>query len=100
MNAQLLHFPWVTRWNQKGEFRLNRAVVVIAPMHKRVRCPPECEGCFYCEAGIFACTRCGGAEGSLPTDCPGERMSEVIERAVLEGVIDYTLRGGWIRGKL
>lgn len=35
------------------------------------------------------CKVCGGAEGSLPTDCPGVRMSPAQEGAVQRGEIDF-----------
>jgi hypothetical protein len=31
--------------------------------------------CQFCDGGLFACTVCDGAEGSLPTDCPGTPSS-------------------------
>lgn len=67
--------------------------------HKRVRCPgtsDRCAGgyCMTCE--LYACERCGGAEGTLPRDCPGERMSEDQQRDVYEGRIDFRWRQGWV----
>ena len=49
-----------------------------------------------CQACVLAyCKVCGGAEGSLPTDCPGERMPHELEDRVYAGDIDYTRRYGW-----
>lgn len=47
------------------------------------------------------CKVCGGAEGSLPTLCPGRRMTEQEERDVYAGRLDFTngpMSGGawWI----
>lgn len=44
---------------------------------------------------LAACDVCGGGEGSLPSECPGERMSEAQEAAVYSGKTDF--KGGqWI----
>lgn len=40
---------------------------------------------------------CGGAESSLPTDCPGEKMHVVVECEVIAGMIDYRRRQGWVQ---
>jgi len=52
--------------------------------------------CFGCEGGLAHCTVCGGAEGSLPTDCPGVRMSYVQQDLVYEGKIDFRVGRGWV----
>jgi hypothetical protein len=72
------------------------AIILAWPRHHRSRCGPECHGCFCCNGGLFLCTRCGGAEGSLPTDCPGERMSQELDMAVYGGRVDYLRDRGWI----
>ena len=41
------------------------------------------------EHGLAHCKVCGGAEGSLPTDCPGERMTQLQEDAVYQGWLDF-----------
>lgn len=58
----------------------------------------ECmEGrCMFCSGGLSMCTVCGGAEGSMPTDCPGEPMSWDTGQQVYEGLIDYRRGQGWI----
>lgn len=69
------------------------------PGHHMYRCPPSCKGCCICEGGLFLCTRCGGAEGSLPTDCPGHEMGEAEHDAIMGNRMDYDLRrGGWVVG--
>lgn len=40
------------------------------------------------------CQVCNGAEGSLPTDCPVDKMSAEIEEAVYAGKIDF-VSGAW-----
>ena len=41
------------------------------------------------------CKVCGGAEGTLPTECPGERMTEQQELDVWDSVIDFK-DGKWV----
>lgn len=62
--------------------------------HVRATCLDTCEGCNYCLGGLYACTVCGGAEGSLPTECPKEEMTDEQERAVFNGALDY-INGRW-----
>lgn len=65
--------------------------------HTLYACPPDCTrpNCPICDGGLAHCTVCGGAEGSLPTECPRERMNEETERAVYARQLDY--RGGvWV----
>lgn len=45
--------------------------------------------------GISACRTCGGAEGSLPTDCPGGLMLASTEEAIYNGIIDF-VGGKWV----
>ena len=71
-------------------------IVLNFPRHHRARCR-ECDhGCFYCEGGLFSCTRCGGAESSLTTDCCGERMTLSALDSVSAGIRDYRRHDGWI----
>lgn len=66
--------------------------------HHWVRCrQPKCNGCMYCRGGLACCDRCGGAEGDLPTHCPGRRMNAAERIRISEGRLDYDeRRGGWI----
>lgn len=57
-------------------------------VHKEL--PDTCVSCI-----LANCMICGGAEASLPTDCPGYRMEPSVDNAVLEGVLDFTARLGW-----
>lgn len=56
----------------------------------------EYPGCMFCDGGLFACTVCGGIEGSLTTDCPGKRMTEAEQDEVYAGRKDYREGRGWI----
>jgi hypothetical protein len=49
--------------------------------------------CMVCE--LACCKVCGGAEGSLTEDCPGERMTEHQEQDVLRGVLNFANNRGW-----
>jgi hypothetical protein len=50
--------------------------------------------CGICEGGLIICTVCGGAEGSLPTECPGRQMTEQEADAVYAGRLDF-VHGAW-----
>lgn len=49
----------------------------------------EREYCSICDGGLSLCEVCGGAEGSMPTECPGERMSGDQIDAVYAGNLDF-----------
>lgn len=44
---------------------------------------------------LTLCRTCGGGEASLPTDCPGERMTAAQRDAVLARRLDYW-GGAWL----
>lgn len=69
--------------------------VIRFPGHKRTRCRvvPECGGCMICV--LYMCDVCHGAEASLPTHCPGERMYCVQSDGVQDGSLDYR-DGKWV----
>lgn len=50
--------------------------------------------CNICRGGLTTCEVCGGAEGSLPTDCPGYALSRAERTAILEGRVDFE-SGEW-----
>lgn len=50
--------------------------------------------CNVCSGGLAWCTVCGGAEGSMPSECPGVRMTADQEAAVLRGHLDFKA-GRW-----
>lgn len=63
--------------------------------HVFYECSDECSGCQICNGGLAHCKVCGGAEGSLPTDCPGHRMDSTTEEAVYAGDLDHQA-GRWV----
>lgn len=78
--------------------------VKMFPRHKLSRCDGECDGCFVCMAGLALCETCGGAEASLPTHCPQQKMSVELADAVQDGELDFIdgrwmvlMRGGFLR---
>lgn len=67
--------------------------------HTRYECPPTCsdcnEGiCKFRDGGLFNCTVCDGFEGTLPTDCPGRKLTTVEADAIYAERLDY-VRGRW-----
>lgn len=48
------------------------------------------------EDGLLHCKVCNGGEGSLPTDCPGEKMTDERENAVFRGELNYIHGIGWL----
>ncbi len=72
--------------------------VLPFPGHKWARCKSQtCTGCHLCHGGLGVCVTCGGAEGSLPTDCPGKLMEHDVNEAVYNGEIDYLRSRGWVK---
>ncbi len=60
----------------------------------------DCQG-YYCRGGLMACTVCYGIEGTLPTVCPGRKMSVNLREEVYQARADYrevpTLTGSTCR---
>lgn len=50
--------------------------------------------CHICDGGLSRCTVCFGAEGSLPSECPGTPMTEVQQTGVMNGEMDF-FKGRW-----
>lgn len=68
--------------------------------HVWFKCPPNCENlyCQFCEGGLGLCTVCDGFEGQLPTQCPGEKMTEAQKERVYGCLVDYR-DGAWREGE-
>jgi hypothetical protein len=68
----------------------------MATQHVRQECTdPDCTGnCNLCN--LFMCKVCKGAEGSLPTDCPGRKLTDAEEDAIMAGRLDFK-NGEWAR---
>ena len=56
---------------------------------KSKNCSGACNAC-----GLKRCSVCNGAETSLPTECPGRRMSAFEKMGVVNGIFDY-YDGAW-----
>ena len=54
-------------------------------------------GCQFCDGGLFACTICGGFEGTLTTDCFNEKVDDEKLEEVYAGKLDYRENRGWIK---
>jgi hypothetical protein len=50
--------------------------------------------CAICDGGLALCTVCGGAEGSLTTECPGRKVTSAEDEAVYACTLDY-FAGQW-----
>lgn len=53
--------------------------------------------CVYCGGGLSSCDVCHGAEGSLPTDCPGVAVDHDTRERIYAGAIDYRDGHGWVK---
>lgn len=51
--------------------------------------------CAICEGGLALCEVCNGFEGSLTTECCGEKVPEAKLKQVYEGVLDFK-NGRWV----
>lgn len=60
--------------------------------HKCV--PGDEDTCQICNGGLSLCNVCGGAEASLPTDCPGIRLTSADLDEIQSGAKDY-VNGFW-----
>jgi hypothetical protein len=61
--------------------------------HKFHKCSKE--DCFVCNGGLKYCDACGGAEVTLPFNCPERKMTEDEERKIANYDLDY-VNGGWV----
>lgn len=76
------------------------ALIIPFPRHRLVGRDVPCScsldvHCMICDGGLSLCMVCGGAEASMPTDCPGSRMGDLTARGVESGALDYRVRTGW-----
>jgi hypothetical protein len=67
--------------------------------HLFYACVEPCDNpgaCQWCDGGLWLCTVCGGFEGTLPSECPKQKMTEAQEDAIYKtGTLDF--KGGkWI----
>lgn len=65
--------------------------------HTEYKCKCNNSYCQFCEGGLFACTVCNGAEGTLTTDCPGGNVCEETLDKVYKGELDYREGRGWVK---
>lgn len=59
---------------------------------------PECDGAHCNTCNLFICKICDCAEGTLPTECPGVKVTGGTQDDIYRGKIDY-VDGGWRRPK-
>lgn len=65
--------------------------------HTRHQCACSRTSCPYCGGGLYACDLCGGAEGTLSTDCPGCATPSVFLPMIADGKLDFRTSEGWVR---
>lgn len=65
--------------------------------HVDVECDCHRTGCNFCDGGLWACDVCNGLEGSMPSKCPGQKMTAEQRDAVYRGRLDYR-DNGWVEG--
>lgn len=66
--------------------------------HKYFECKCGKLGCQFCSGGLAFCTVCGGAEGTLTTECCGRKITkEEEDRIYKQGDLDFR-DGKWISG--
>jgi len=64
--------------------------------HKYYECDCGRGSCLYCGGGLALCTVCGGAEGTLTTECCGRKISTLEEdRIYKDGNLDFQ-NGHWV----
>lgn len=64
--------------------------------HTWYECKCKRAYCMFCEGGLSYCTSCGGAEGSLPTECPGVPISEEHQQLIYKSTLDFR-DGQWMQ---
>ena len=64
--------------------------------HEEKKCNCNKPGCPICDGGLYICSVCGLAEGSLTTDCPGYQCFSEKNKDVYEGRIDFR-DGAWVQ---
>lgn len=65
--------------------------------HVHYDCKCNAPYCQFCDGGLFACTVCGGFEGTLTTYCPGEKVDDERLNEVYAGRLDYRDGRGWVK---
>lgn len=67
--------------------------------HTWYKCTCRRAHCMFCDGGLGHCTVCDGFEGSLPTHCPGQKISEPDQQLIYKGTLDFR-NGRWINRPL
>jgi len=64
--------------------------------HTKYECKCTKEFCQFCDGGLFACTVCGGFEGTLTTECCGRKLTkEEEDRIYNKADLDFK-DGKWV----
>jgi len=62
--------------------------------HDYFKCTCNQMTCQFCEGGLGWCKVCDGFEGTLPSECPGFKMTEEQKEKVWKGPLDWK-DGSW-----
>lgn len=63
--------------------------------HTQFICKCNRTYCQFCEGGLYACTVCGGFEGTLTTDCCGRMLTKDEEDKIYHQQILNFRDGQW-----
>ena len=58
-------------------------------------CNPD-DNCVVCDGGLTICKVCNLGEGSLTTDCPGEKVDMDKVDLIYAGELDFREGQGWV----
>lgn len=63
--------------------------------HTREKCGCGKLRCPICDGGLYLCSVCRAAEGTLTTHCPGVEVPARVQDNVMLGLLDF-VNGRWI----
>lgn len=73
---------------------MSREQVMEATAKRHVQHVCQDEDCFVCNGGLSWCTVCGGAEASMPAECPGDMMTQYQQDEIQGGRLNFK-DGAW-----
>lgn len=85
-NGRLYFEGWKVWPDDQGPSPVERHAHVMHGPHDH-KDPDDSDTCTACVLSL--CVVCGGAEASMPTECPGEKMTVEQSDAVQAGMLDF-----------
>lgn len=64
--------------------------------HTFYECTCNHVGCQFCDGGLGWCTVCDGFEGTLPTECPGRKITEEEAAKIYKWKSLDFINGEWV----